>query len=59
MKYDERMPVVAFRIKRSSKDLLDTICDDLDLNINTFCRKVIEAYLRQKDMFEIVYKKEN
>jgi len=59
MNYDERMPVVAFRIKKETKDLLQEIADSSDVKLQVLCRKIVEAYLRQKDMFELTYKKES
>ena len=58
MNYDERMPVVAFRIKKETKELLQEIADDNEIKLQMLCRKIAEAYLRQKDMFELTYKKE-
>jgi len=59
MNYDERMPVVAFRVKKETKELLQQIADDSDgIKLQVLCRKIVEAYLRQKDMFELAYKKE-
>ena len=58
MNYDERMPVVAFRVKKETKELMQNIADDMDINLQVLCRKVMEAYLRQQDMFELAYKKE-
>ena len=59
MNYDERMPVVAFRIKKETKELLQDIADGSDMKLQMLCRKIVESYLRQKDMFEINYKKED
>jgi len=58
MNYDERMPVVAFRVKKETKELIQDIANGMDINLQVLCRKVMEAYLRQKDMFELTYKKE-
>ena len=58
MTYDERMPVVAFRIKKETKDLMQDIADDTDIKLQVLCRKVMESYLRQRDMFQLVYMEE-
>jgi len=56
MNYDERMPVVAFRINKGTKELLQDLADEQNIKLQVLCRKVVEAYLRQHDMFELVYK---
>ena len=58
MSYHDENPVIPFRIKKETKRLIKQIADENGLSVNVLCRKIIEAYLRQKDMFEIVYKKE-
>jgi len=57
MKYDDRMPVVTFRIEKKTKDLLQEVAGDFDIKLNSLCRKIMESYLRQRDMFELVFKK--
>ena len=58
MNYDERMPVVAFRVRKETKELLQELANNSDMKLQMLCRKITEAYLRQQDLFEIVYKKE-
>ena len=58
MSYNERMPVIGIRIKKDVKELLVDLAKERELPLQVFCRKILENYLRQKDMFQIIFKKE-
>ena len=59
MGYHEDWPVIGIRAKKETKDLLIKIAEKEGVALMVLCRKILENYLRQKDMFELVFKKES
>ena len=54
--YTEDNPVMSFRIKKGTKDLLYDIADDLSINPQKLCQRIILNFLNQYDLFDIVIK---
>jgi hypothetical protein len=56
-KYTEENPVLSFRIKRDRKELLEDIAKDMKINPQKLCQGIIDNFISQHDLFDLVIKK--
>lgn len=55
--YTEENPVMSFRLKGDRKQLLSDIAKDLKITPQKLCQGIIDNFIAQYDLFEIVIKK--
>ena len=59
MGYREDWPVIGIRVKKETKKVLKDLAEKEKIALMVLCRKILENYLRQEDMFEIVFKEKS
>jgi len=55
-KYTEEFPVMSFRLHREKKQLLKEIAGDLKISDQKLCQGIIDNFITQYDLFDIVIK---
>jgi len=55
MSYRDNYPVLSLRLPKSHKNRLQEIADSHGVKLMKLCAGVLSTYLKQSDLFEIVY----